>query len=87
MLRCQDFKDVEAAAFPKTSNRVGGLELSLHLWLYVFDLIFVNRVMRYGQHTNMNVVLLIGGGKVSPRDQTKESEQFRRYKRLQERRW
>ena len=50
-LRCQDFEDVEAAAFPKTSNRVGGLELSLHIWLYVFDLIFVNRVMRYGQHT------------------------------------
>ena len=32
----------------------------------------------------MNVVLFIGGGKVPPRDQTKELEQFRRYKRLQE---
>ena len=43
-LRCQDFEDVEAATFPKTSIHV-------HLGLCVSDLIFVNRVMRYGQHT------------------------------------
>ena len=73
-LRCQDLEDVEAAAFPKTSIRV-------HLLLCVSDLIFVDRVMRYGQH--INVVLLIGGRKVFPRDQTKELEQFRRCKRLQ----
>jgi hypothetical protein len=36
--------------FSKNSNRIGGLELSLHVWSRVFDPIFVNRVMRNEQH-------------------------------------